>query len=73
MGQLPTKMGIIKGISVQSYIEKVGLDDIKGVFQPSWFCKSEEQIGGEERVLRTWLCNFCFFAYSLIHFTIFCM
>lgn len=35
MGQLATKMGIVKGISVQSYIEKVGLDDLKGVFQPS--------------------------------------
>lgn len=50
MGQRATKVGIVKGISLQSYIEKVGLDDLKGVFQPSWFCKSEEQIGGEEKV-----------------------
>lgn len=52
---------------------KVGLDGLEGLNQPSWFCKSEAQTGGGERVLRK-LCNFgVFFSCSLIHFTLFCM
>lgn len=51
MGQPETKMGIVKRICIKLHI-KVGLDGLEGLIQPSWFCKSEEQTGGGERVLR---------------------